>query len=56
MMKEVYVLIGVYIFLKTYETVHSDLYSLLYVYNVSIFLKKGNLGVKMTCLCPLSVL
>ena len=35
-MKEVYDLIGVYIFANTYEIVHSNLYSLC-IYNVSLF-------------------
>ena len=38
-MKDVYDLIGVYIFVNTYETVHSNLYSLMYVYIMSHFFK-----------------
>ena len=36
-MKEVYILIGVNVFVETYEIVHANLCSLLFIYNVSIF-------------------
>ena len=51
-MKEVYDLIGVYIFVNSYETVHSNLYSLMHVYIMPHFFKKKGLTLQTKRLVP----